>query len=300
MRPLPGKGHPHPASYNGQLAATTTSCLVNSTSSSLGVRLTWRALVLLVAALVGACASTAEKDVTVGWSAAKLYSEAKDEMSSGAYDKATQYFEKLESRYPYGVLAQQALMETAYGYYKQGERAQALAACDRFLKIYPNNPYVDYVLYLKGRINFYDNDSWFAGLSDQKLYERDQHAAKESFEAFKELVTRFPKSKYAPDALQRMEYIRNSLADYDTHVALFYYRRGAYVAAADRAQEAIKTYPDTPATQLALGVLMNSYDKLGLTQLRDDTERVLKLNYPQSPYLSQGLPPRNESWWSLW
>ncbi|MBW4047787.1 MAG: outer membrane protein assembly factor BamD [Proteobacteria bacterium] len=262
--------------------------------------MTWRALVLLVAALLGACASTAEKDVTVGWSAAKLYSEAKDEMSSGAYDKATKYFEKLESRYPYGVLAQQALIETAYGYYKQGERAQALAACDRFLKIYPNNPYVDYVLYLKGRINFYDNDSWFAGLSDQKLYERDQHAAKESFEAFKELVSRFPKSKYAPDALQRMEYIRNSLADYDAHVALFYYRRGAYVAAADRAQESIKTYPDTPATQLALGVLMDSYDKLGLTQLRDDTERVLKLNYPQSPYLSQGLPPRSESWWRLW
>lgn len=273
---------------------------MNSTQSSTGVRLLLRTFVLLAAALLGACASTSEKDVTAGWSAAKLYSEAKDEMSSGAYDKATKYYEKLESRYPYGVLAQQALMETAYGYFKQGERAQALAACDRFLKIYPNNPYTDYVLYLKGRINFYDNSSWFSGLSDQKLYERDQHAAKESFEAFKELTTRFPKSKYTPDARLRMRYILNALAEYDTHVALFYYRRGAYVAAADRAQEGIKSHPDAPATQLALAVLMDSYDKLGLTQLRDDTERVLKLNYPASPYLTQGLPQRNESWWKLW
>jgi len=273
---------------------------VNSIPSTPGVRRSWRALVLLAAALLSACASTEDKDITAGWSAAKLYSEAKDEMSSGAYDQATKYYEKLETRYPYGVLAQQALIETAYGYYKQGERAQALAACDRFLKIYPNNPATDYVLYLKGRINFYDNDSWFSWLSDQKLYERDQHAARESFEAFKELTTRFPNSKYTPDALLRMRYILNALAEYDTHVALFYYRRGAYVAAADRAQEAIKNHPDAPARQLALAVLMESYDKLGLTQLRDDTERVLKANYPDSTYLSQGLPPRNESWWKLW
>lgn len=246
------------------------------------------------------CASTPEKDQTLGWSASKLYAEAKDEMNSGNIDKAVKLYEKLESRYPYGLLAQQALIEIAYGHYKQGERAEALAAVDRFLKLYPNNPYTDYVLYLKGLINFNTDQGWFSFLSDQKLYERDQAAAKQSFEAFKELVTRFPQSKYTPDALQRMRYIVNSLAEYETHVALFYYRRGAYVAAADRAQRAIENYQDAPSNQLALAVLVHAYGKLGLTQLRDDAERVLKLNYPDSIYLTQGLPRRDDAFWKLW
>lgn len=249
---------------------------------------------------LAACASTPEKDETLGWSSAKLYAEAKDEMNSGNLDKGVKLYEKLESRYPYGLLAQQALMEIAYGYYKQDERAQALAAADRFLKLYPNNPSTDYVLYLKGLINFNANQGWFAFLSDQKLYERDQAAAKQAFESFKELVDRFPNSKYAGDARQRMRYIVNALAEYDTHVALFYYRRGAFVAAADRAQRAIAQYQDAPANQLALAILMDSYGKLGLTQLRDDAERVLKLNYPDSVYLTHGLPGRDVSFWKLW
>ncbi len=257
-------------------------------------------LALLLAAFVTGCASTPEKDITAKWSATKLYDEAKSEMDSGAYDTGTKYFEKLESRYPYGVLAQQALVQAAYGHYKQGDRAQALAACDRFLKIYPNNPETDYVLYLKGRIDFYENDSWFASLAHQKLFERDQAAARRSFDTFKELATRFPHSKYTPDALARMRFILNALGDYDTQVALFYFNRGAYVAAADRAQQAIKNHPNTPSVELALAVLMNSYDRLGLTQLRDDTERVLKLNYPNSRYIVQGLPKRRTSWWALW
>ena len=254
------------------------------------------------AALLGlaGCASTPSKDETLGWSSTKLYAEAKDEMNSGNTDKAVKLYEKLESRYPYGLLAQQALIEIAYGNYKQGERAQALAATDRFLKLYPNNPYTDYVLYLKGLINFNTNQGWFAFLSDQKLYERDQAAAKQSFEAFKELVTRYPESKYAPDARQRMRYIVNSLADYETHVALFYYRRGAYVAAADRAQRAIRHYQDAPDNQLALAVLVHAYGQLGLTQLRDDAQRVLKLNYPDSPYLTGDLPSRDDPFWKLW
>ncbi len=276
---------------------------MNRTSPSAGARCTrWLLRLLLVSSVLGlgACASSGNTDITAGWSAAKLYSEARDEMNTGAYDTATKYFEKLESRYPYGILAQQALMEVAYGYYKQGDRAQALAACDRFLRIYPNNPDVDYVLYLKGLVNFYSNETLFSKIADQAQYERDQRGAKESFEAFKQLVTRFPHSKYALDARERMRYIVNSLGAYDAHVALFYFRRGAYVAAADRAQETLRDYPDTPATQLALGVLMNSYDRLGLTQLRDDTQRVLRLNYPHSPYLDGPLPQRRTSWWSLW
>ena len=263
-------------------------------------RLPLRALLLLAAVLLGACAGPASTDITATWSAQKLYAQAKDEMDSGAYDTATKYFEKLESRYPYGVLAQQALIEVAYGHYKQGDLAEALAACDRFLRIYPNNPDTDYVLYLKGRIDFYQDDSWFAALSDQQPFERDQRAAKDAFQSFKQLVTRFPQSKYAPDARQRMRYIINALASYDTAVALFYDRHGAYVAAADRAQLAIHDYPDAPAIELALAVLVDSYDHLGLTQQRDDAERVLKLTYPDSRYLHSGLPRRRQAWWSLW
>jgi outer membrane protein assembly factor BamD len=269
-------------------------------SSPPNTRRLLRATLLLAAVALGACAGPANTDITANWSAQKLYTEAKSEMDSGAYDTATKYFEKLESRYPYGVLAQQALIQVAYGHYKQGDRAQALAACDRFLKIYPNNPDTDYVLYLKGRINFYDNKSWFSGLSDQKVYERDQRAAKDAFEAFKDLVTRFPHSKYAPDARQRMRFILNALASYDAGVALFYDRHGAFVAAADRAQQAIRDYPDAPAIELALAVLVDSYDHLGLTQQRDDAERVLRLNFPQSSYFKSGLPRRNQSWWGLW
>ncbi len=256
------------------------------------------ALALLLG--LAACASSPDKDVTLGWSSQKLYAEAKDEMSSGNTDKAIKLYEKLESRYPYGLLAQQSLLEIAYGHYKQGERAEGLAAVDRFLKLYPNNPYTDYALYLKGLLNFSSNSGWLNFLSDQKLYERDQSAARQSFEAFDELVKRFPESKYAPDARQRMRYIVNSLADYETHTALFYYRRHAYVAAADRAQRAITLYQDAPSNQLALAILVKSYDKLGLTQLRDDAERVLKLNYPDSKYLTQGLPHRDDSFWKLW
>lgn len=265
-----------------------------------GRRLLAGALLALGVALLAGCASSDTADETANWDAQRLYSEAKDAMSDGAYDRATKYFEKLESRYPYGTLAQQALIEAAYGHYRQDERQQALDACNRFLKIYPNNPDVDYVLYLKGRINFYANVGVIARLSKQNIYERDQHAAQDSYDAFKELATRFPNSKYTPDALLRMRYILNSLADYDAHVALFYYRRGAYVAAADRAQQGLHEHPDAPATELSLAVLMDSYDRLGLTQLRDDSARVLKTNYPQSPYLTQGLPEPENSWWQLW
>ena len=130
------------------------------------LRLMGTAAAAVLLGLAG-CATSPTKDETLGWSSAKLYAEAKDEMNSGNTDKAVKLYEKLESRYPYGLLAQQALIEIAYGNYKQGERAQALAAADRFLKLYPNNPYTDYVLYLKGLINFNTDQGWFSFLSDQ-------------------------------------------------------------------------------------------------------------------------------------
>ena len=132
------------------------------------------------------------------------------------------------------------------------------------------------------------------------MSERDQKAAKESFESFKDLVTRFPQSRYSPDANQRMAYIVNSLADYEVHVARYYFARGAYVAAINRAQVAVADHPNTPSVEEALMILAKSYEALGMTQLRDDAQRILAKNYPQSPYLSGGAKVRTDPWWKVW
>lgn len=221
-------------------------------------------------------------------------------MNGGAFDKAIDLYEKLEGRAAGTPLAQQAQLEKAYAQYKNGEKAQAIATLDRFMKLHPASPALDYALYLKGIINFNDDLGLFSWISRQDLSERDQKAAKDSFEAFRELVTRFPDSKYAPDARQRMVYIVNALAQYEVHVARYYYKRGAYVAAINRAQAALAEYKDVPALEEALYILMQSYDALGMTQLRDDTRRVLEASFPQSIYLSQGLKPKSNPWWKLW
>ncbi len=194
------------------------------------------ALLLGAAALLAACSSTSD-DKTANWSPNKIYAEAKDEMDSGSYDKAIPLYEKLEGRAAGTPMAQQAQLDKAYAQYKSGDQAQALATLDRFMKLHPASPAIDYALFLKGVVNFNDNLGVFSFLSHQDLSERDQKAAKESFQAFKELVTRFPDSKYAADATSRMTYIVNSLAEYEVHVARYYYRRGAYVAAVNRAQK---------------------------------------------------------------
>lgn len=255
----------------------------------------------LLAALflsLGGCATPA--DETAAWSPNKIYSEAKSNMESGAYDKAVTLYEKLEGRAAGTALAQQAQLEKAYAHYKGGEQAQAVATLDRFIKLHPASSALDYALYLKGIVNFNDNAGVFSSITRQDLSERDQKASKESFSAFKELVQRFPESKYAEDARLRMTYIVNSLAQYEVHVARYYFQRGAYVAAANRAQIAVSDYRDVPAQEEALFIMVQSYDALGLTQLRDDARRVLEKNYPQSEWLSKGSKGSASSWWKLW
>ena len=251
------------------------------------------------AALLAGCASTPD-DKTTSWSPNKLYAEAKDELNSGAYDKAIPLFEKLEGRAAGTPLAQQAQLEKAYAQYKSGDQAQAESTLDRFIKLHPSSPAMDYALYLKGIVNFNDNLGLFSFLSRQDLSERDQKAAKESFESFKELVARFPESRYAPDARARMNYIVNSLAQYEVHVARYYYSRGAYVAAINRAQTALNDYQTVPALEEALFIMVRSYDALGMTQLRDDTRRVMEKNYPNSSYLARGSRSSQEPWWKFW
>lgn len=257
-------------------------------------------LVSLFALTLAGCGLLPDQvDETAGWSANKLYSEAKGAMSDGGYDKAIKYFEKLESRYPYGRYAQQAQLEVAYAYYKQNEIASAVAACDRFIRLHPGHPNVDYAYYLKGLVNFNEDLGLLGHVSMQDLTERDPKAAKESFDAFKDLTTKFPESKYAADATARMNYLINALASHEVHVADYYMRRGAYVAAVNRAQTAIKTYPDAPANEKALFVMVKAYDLMGMNDLRDDAERVMRKNFPKSEYYERGLN-RTEPWWKLW
>ena len=255
---------------------------------------------LFLALLVSGCGLLPEvKDETVGWSANKLYSEAKQAMSDNAYDKAIKYFEKLESRYPYGRFAQQAQIDIAYSYWKSNEPVSAVAACDRFIKLHPNHPNVDYVYYLRGLVNFNEDLGIMGLVSQQDMTERDPKGARESFDSFRELVTRFPDSKYTPDAVLRMKYLVNALASLEVHVARYYMKRGAYLAAVNRAQFALKTYPQAPATEEALFIMVKAYDLLGMNDLRDDSERIMRKNYPNSVYYTRGLE-RKEPWWKLW
>ena len=257
-------------------------------------------LALLLGVLIGACGLLPEEqDETKGWSAQKIYAEAKDNLDKANYEQAIKFYQKLESRYPYGRFAQQAQIEIAYAYYKDNEPLQAVVAADRFIKLHPNHPNVDYVYYLKGLANFNDDLGWSGYITGQDLSERDPKAAREAFDAFKELVTRYPGSRYAKDAVARMNYLLNALASHEVHVARYYMKRGAYVAAANRAQYALKTYPQAPANEEGLVILVKAYDALGMNDLRGDAERVLKKNFPDSAYLKGG-PGETKSWWQLW
>ena len=255
---------------------------------------------IAVTLLLTACSST-PVDKTATMSPNAIYAEAKDEMANVQWEKAIPLLEKLEARAAGTPLAQQAQLDKAYAYYKSGEPAQALATLERFIKLHPASAALDYALYLEAIVNFNDDLGLFSSISRQDLAERDQKAAKESFESFKELVSRFPDSKYSIDARQRMTYIVNSLAQYEVYVARYYFKRGAYLAAANRAQITVTDYPGVPAAEESLFILYKSYDALGMNDLRDDAKRVLTTNFPQSEFLLTGAKADQASpWWKLW
>ena len=256
--------------------------------------------ILMASWLVAGCGSTA-KDETSGWSADKLYAEAKSEADNGSYERAAKLYERLEGRAAGTLLSQQAQIERAYVLYRSGEKAQALSVLERFIKLHPTSAAVDYALYLQGVINFNDNLGILGSLARQGLSERDQQASRDAYQSFKQLVEQYPQSRYAEDSKVRMNYILNSLAAYEVHVARYYFRRGAFVAAANRAQQTVQEYQQSPSTEEALFIMARSYDKLGLTQLRDDASRVLKQNFPNSPYLTaEGLQDKARAWWQFW
>lgn len=238
------------------------------------------------------------------WSANKFYSEAKEKLNDGSYAAAIKLYETLESRYPYGRIAQQAQLEIAYAHYKNDEPASAIAAADRFIKLHPNHVNVDYAYYIKGLANF--NEGWgmldflLKGPFKQDMSERDPKASYESFEIFKELISRFPESKYAADSRQRMAYLLNSLAMGEIHTARYYMKRKAYIAAANRAQNAVKEYPPTPATEEALYIMIRAYEALEMYDLRDDAERVMRINFPNSIFLAELPEVGAKAWWEFW
>lgn len=255
------------------------------------------ASMLALSAALSGCGSTPKDERN---SAEKLYADAKDDLSAGSYDAAIKGFEKVEGRAAGTLLAQQALLDMAYAQWKSGERVQAIATLDRFIKLHPSSPAFDYALYLKGLVNFNDNMGFLSSISRQNVSERDQQASRDAYQAFQQLVEQFPDSKYTPDARQRMDYIVNALAEYEVHVARYYYRRSAFLAAANRAQLAVREYQGAPAVEEALYIMVVSYEKLGLTALRDDAERVMKKNFPNSRHFKDGIRLPEQAWWQFW
>jgi outer membrane protein assembly factor BamD len=243
---------------------------------------------------------TVTKTESPSSSAERLYKEASDDMASGGYDRAIKTLERIEGLAAGSVLAQQALLDLAYANWRAGERATALTTIERFIKLNPSSPALDYALYLRGLVNFNDNLGLLGSLFGQDLSERDQKAARDAYQAFKQLSDQFPTSRYSSDARQRMSFIVNSLASYEVHVARYYLRRGAYVAAASRAQQAVSEFQQSPAAEEALHIMVQSYDKLALPALRDDAQRVLRQNFPKSAFLSDGAGAAEKPWWKIW
>jgi outer membrane protein assembly factor BamD len=240
-----------------------------------------------------------KKDARKDWTAAEYYKAAKEEFDNHNWDSAIKLYEALESKFPFGRFAQQAQLEVAYAYYKQGESAQAISALDKFIKLHPNHPNLDYALYLKALVNFKEDLGPMARVISQDLADRDPKAARESFEGFKELVTRFPDSKYTPDSRERMVYLVEALARQEIHVARYYLSRGAYLAAVNRAQDAIVKFPNSPIHREALEVMIEGYDRMQMTALRDDARRVLQKNYPADRMAGEG-ENRTKPWWKFW
>ena len=258
------------------------------------------AFLIALGLLAGCSLLPDEVDETKNWSASKIYYTAKEALGEGNYEKAVKLYEKLEARFPYGPYAQQAQLEVAYAYYKDNEPVSAIAACERFIKLHPNHPHVDYAYYLKGLANFVEDPSFMSRFGDQDLSDRDPKSAREAFEAFQQLVNRYPDSKYTPDAIARMKYLVNALAASEVQVARYYYKRGAYVAAANRGKYVLEHYQQSPALEEALAIMARSYEKMGMNDLRDDAMRVLKHNFPKSEYVSSDVKVREKAWWKFW
>ena len=259
---------------------------------------------MILLLLASGCSLLPEQvDKTKDWSANQLYTAAKESLDDQDYKEAIEYFEKLEARYPFGAYAQQAELEIAYAYYKYDEPDSAISAAQRFIKMNPRHPNIDYAWYIMGLTNYNRGRTLIDKVLPQDPSQRDTTIMHQAYDDFYQLVKRYPDSKYVTDATQRLIYLRNNMALYEMHVADYYMRRGAYVAAANRAEYVIENYQRTTAVPAALVVMVRAYRNLGMDELADDALRVLRLNYPDNrdiPALSQGLDPKKKKGWFGW
>jgi len=252
-------------------------------------------LLLLILSL-GGCSAFNEEDVTKGWSQQKLYNEASSEMASGNYETAIKYFEILESRYPFGKYAHQSQIDIAYAYYRSEEPESALAAADRFIKFHPRHPAVAYAHYLKGLVNFNSSLGFLSRFTPTDTSQRDPGATLESYKDFETVVKQYPKSDYAEDARKRMLYLRNNLARLEVHVARYYIKRGAFLAAANRAQYVVENYQRTPALKDALEIMVDAYQRLGMDDLANDAQRVLTINQDNNAFAIDPRDLEEKTW----
>jgi outer membrane protein assembly factor BamD len=235
-------------------------------------------LFLITLLLSGAGCSTTPDDPYADMSANDLYAYAKKALDDGDYETAINAFEKLEARYPFGKYAQQAQLEIAYAYYKFDEPDSAIATLDRFIRNNPGHAYIDYAYYLKGLVNYTRGASIIDRLSRRDPSDRDARALRDAFNDFSELVKKYPESKYSEDAKYRLVYLHNIMAQYEVSVAAYYMKRGAYVAAANRAKYVVENYQRTPAVTEALRIMVRAYTNLGMDSLADDARRVINAN----------------------
>ena len=255
---------------------------------------------LALVLVLGGCGLIKDKtEERKDWTAAEFYKAAKEEFDNRNWEAAIKLYEQLESKFPFGRFAQQAQLEIAYAYYKQGETAQAMSSIDKFIKTHPNHANIDYALYLKALVNFKEDLGPLTRFARQDLADRDPKSARESFESFKELVNRFPDSRYASDARDRMAYLIEALARHEINVARYYLSRDAYLAAVNRAQDAIARFPNSPIQKDALDIMIEAYDRMGMPDLRDDARKVLAKNYPAERMAQQGQN-RAKPWWKIW
>ena len=238
-------------------------------------------------------------DDTKGWQADRIYQAGEEKMQDKDYDKAIGYFQKLESRFPHGKYATQAQLEIAYAHFKKQDPVFCVAAADRFIKLHPNHPNIDYAYYLKGLATFNER-GFIEKYTAQEISDRDPKTLKLSFASFKELTDRYPKSRYFKDATQRMVYLVNALSQHEMHVARYYMKRQAYLAALNRAKYVLEYYPNSASVEEALVISVSAYDYMELSDLKDDTLRILKTNYPQNPMVLGKFSEDEKVWWKFW
>ena len=227
----------------------------------------------------------------------QMYTVAHEALENNNLSKAIKYDQRLVARFPFGAYTEQATLELAFAQYKSDKPEDAYSTINRFIKTYPTHKHIDYAYYLRGVINFDRDRGFLDHYANQDMTKRDQGNTLQSFEDVNELVSKFPNSAYAPDARQRMIYLRDNLSRSQLHVAQFYLQRGAYVAAINRSRDILERFGNTPVAGDALAIMAISYKAIGQDKLADDTERVLKLNYPDHPYFA-GNWPHNEHWWN--